>query len=109
MLWQVVIHPEAEVELRALPRREEVAILNAVDKLIATGTLLRFPHQSDVRGAQGLRELRPRQGRSPWRALYGQKNEVFIVVAIAPEAEVDHRGFDRAIRRATVRLAEAEV
>jgi hypothetical protein len=56
-----------------------------------------------------LRELRPRQGRSPWRALYGQKNEVLIVVATAPEAEVDHRGFDRAIRRATVRLAEAEV
>ncbi|MGH3764184.1 MAG: type II toxin-antitoxin system RelE/ParE family toxin [Pseudonocardiaceae bacterium] len=108
MPWQVVVHPEAEAELRALPRREEDAMLNAIDKLIATGPLLRFPHQSDVRGGDGLRELRPRQGRSPWRALYGRKADVFVVAAIAPEAEVNQRGFDRAIRSATARLAEVE-
>jgi hypothetical protein len=32
-----------------------------------------------------------------------------MVVAIAPEAQVDQRGFDRAIKRATARLAEVEV
>jgi hypothetical protein len=67
------------------------------------------PHPSDVRGSTGLRELRPRAGRSLWRGLYQRVGpEVFVVAAIAPEAQADHRGFARAIAAATTRLGELE-
>ena len=55
-----------------------------------------YPHQSDVRGGAGLRELRPRAGRSRMRALYGRVDD----------AQVDHRGFDRAVRAGVQRLTE---
>ena len=51
-----------------------------------------------------LRELRPRGGRSPWRALYERHGSAFVIAAVAPEAEVNSRGFDRAVRLARRRL-----
>ena len=55
--------------------------------------------------ANRLRELRPRAGRSRWRALYRQIGDAFVVGAIAPEATVDGQGFNRAIHAAEMRLA----
>ena len=81
---------------------------HAVEKLDALGMRLPFPHQSDVRGAQNLRELRPRSGRSPWRAFYRRIGEVLVIAAVGPEAAVDRRGFDRAVRRAERRLDALE-
>jgi len=107
-MWPVVFHPAAEKELGALPAPDRVAVLHAVEKLAALGPLLPHPHQSDVRGGQGLRELRPRVGRSRMRPLYGRVGDTFVVVAIGPEALVDRRGFDRAVRAAAQRLAEVE-
>jgi hypothetical protein len=52
-----------------------------------------------------LRELRPRAGRS-LRALYGRVDDTFVVVAVGPEAQVDHRGFERVVRDGAQRLAE---
>jgi len=77
---------------------------HAVDKLEAFGPRLPFPHQSDVRDAPGLRELRPRAGRSPWRALYTRIQDEFVIAAIGPEAQVDGRGFRRAVRNALLRI-----
>ena len=107
-MWTVVFHPEAEAELGRLTATERVAMLNAVEKLQALGTTLPFPHQSNVQGATGLRELRPRAGRSRWRGFYGQVRDVFVMAAIGPEANVDPRKFTRAVRVATTRLAEIE-
>jgi hypothetical protein len=39
--------------------------------------------------------------------LYQRFANTFIVVAVGPEAQVDPRGFDRAVRLATNRLAGA--
>jgi hypothetical protein len=105
-VWAVEWHPEAETELLGLPVRERLAMDNAAGKLIALGPALPYPHQSAVRGrqGQGLRELRPRGGRSPWRALYERHGDRFVIAAVGPEAEVDRRGFDQAIRRARQRL-----
>jgi hypothetical protein len=83
-------------------------MINADAKLGAYGPLLGYPHTSAVRGAQALRELRPRAGRSPYWALYRQVGEVFVVAAIGPEAQSDPRGFRRAMRRAQERLAKVE-
>ena len=65
------------------------------------------PHTSQVKGSS-LRELRPRRGSSPWRALYRRVGDVLVIAAIAPEAKVNPRGFARGVRAAETRLSEIE-
>src|SRR4051794_41769457 len=67
-MWDVVYLEEVEEELLRLPKLERTAVIRAVEKLEAFGPQLGYPHTSAVRGHAGLRELRPRAGRSPWRA-----------------------------------------
>jgi hypothetical protein len=105
-MWAVQWHAEAQEELMRLPRDEQLALDHAVGKLAAVGPALPFPHQSAVKAGQGLRELRPRGGRSRWRALYDRRGDTFVIAAVAPEAQVDRRGFDRAVRTALRRLEE---
>src|SRR6266508_3226089 len=106
--WTVYLHPEADLELGKLPAGERVAILNVTEKLKEIGPQLGYPHSGDVRGATNLRELRPRQGRSPWRAFYRRIGTVFVVAAVGPEAEVNPKGFKRAVKVAEQRLDEVE-
>ena len=108
MPWHVVIHPAATAELDALVPSEQVALLHAIEKLMALGPQLAFPHQSHIEGALGIRELGPRRGRSRWRAFYGQLERTFVIASIGPEAGVDRRGFERAIESANDRLAALE-
>lgn len=107
-MWTVVYLAEADVELTAVPVREAVALTRVVEKLVVLGDQLGYPHSSAIRGAVSLRELRPRGGRSPWRALYRRVGDTFVVAAIAPEAQHDRQGFDRAVRAAVRRLDEIE-
>jgi len=106
--WTVLYMHQAEAERNDLVARERAALINADAKLAAIGPNLPYPHSSAVQGADRPRELRPRGGRSPWRALYRQIGEVFVVAAIAPEAQVDRREFKAACRRAEERLATIE-
>lgn len=103
VLW----HPEAEAEReRARPAGEIRAMWHAIEKLMSEGASLRFPHSSGVVASplDGLRELRPRAGRSRWRPLYIQvENREFLVLAVAPEAQFDKRGFRVAVARAAAR------
>ena len=105
---KVLIHPLAEPELAQLPSVEKAAMDHAMEKLEALGARLPFPHQCGVRGARGLRELRPRAGRSPWRAIYRQIADAMVIGAFGPEAEVNRNGFDRAVAAAQRRLDELE-
>lgn len=110
-MWTVVYLPEAEQERATLPKPERAAMINADAKLEAYGPRLGYPHPSAVRGAaklRELRELRPRAGRSPYRALYRRIGEAFVVAAVGPEAESDPRGFYRTVQRALARLATVE-
>lgn len=79
-------------------------MIHAVDKLAAEGPSLPFPHSSAVQGADRLRELRLRAGRSAWRGLYRRIGDVFVIAAIGPEALADKRGFGRAVAAAQARL-----
>ena len=108
--WRVRYHPKARTEADAVPEQERKAIDNAVDKLASLGPTLPFPHSSKVMGDPGgsLRELRPRAGRSPWRCIYERIDDVFVIGAVAPEAQKDKAGFDRAVSAAKTRLAEIE-
>jgi hypothetical protein len=92
---RVEFHPDARPEFRAVPASERLAMQAAVKKLEDHGDRLGAPHTSQVKGARSLRELRPRSGRSPWRAFYRRVGDVLVVAAFGPEALVDQQGFDR--------------
>ena len=79
---------------------------NAIAKLELLGDLLGFPHSSAVKDADRLRVLRPRSGRSPWRAFYRRIEDLVVIGAIGPEASVDRGGVAAALRSAEDRLRE---
>lgn len=88
-----------------------MAIAHAIEKLEVDGPALRSPHQSGVKGEEGsgLRELRPRRGRSRWRPLYRRTDEtLFAILAIGSEAEIDKAGYAKAVRLAKQRLGQLE-
>jgi hypothetical protein len=103
--WPVLYHSDAATELGEIPsRNERKAIYTAIGKLKELGPTLGNPHSSDVKGADRLRELRPRAGNSPWRVFYRQIGMTFVVGAVGPEADVDPTGFKRAVKLAGERL-----
>lgn len=106
MVWEVRYLEDAARERLEMPAAERVALDRAVDKLAAFGPQLPFPHQSSVRQSGGLRELRPRAGRSAWRAFYQRIGDVFVIAAVGPEAQADPRGFERAVTSVLTRLEE---
>ena len=107
-VWEVRYVDAAAKEREMMPARERVALDQARAKLAVHGPSLPHPHQSAVLGAAsaGLREPRPRAGRSAWRALYRRIGDVFVIAAVGPEAESDPRGFERMTRLAAARLKE---
>jgi len=107
-MWTVVYLPEAEQERDDIPDREQAALYNAVVKLQNVGPSLGYPHTSNVEGADRLRELRPRGGRSPWRALYRQFGGAFVIGAVCPEAKQDPKRFRRGCINAVARLSKVE-
>ena len=90
--------PAAGGERDKLPGNERAALHNAVRKLEEIGPDLPYPHSSDARGAAGLRELRPRRGSSPWRAIYRRVGGHFVI-AVGPDGGKDPRGFRHASER----------
>jgi hypothetical protein len=91
---EVYYLPEAAMERNDLSSEDRVALAHAVEKLEAFGRSVPAPHQSNVVGADRLRELRPKGGRSPFRAFYPQIDpEVMLIGAVGPEAQVDRPGF----------------
>ncbi|GAC1340786.1 MAG: hypothetical protein NVSMB29_10190 [Candidatus Dormibacteria bacterium] len=106
-MWVIRYHPDAKAEEDALPAREQLAMTNVVSKLRVAGPALGFPHQSAVRNST-VRELRPRGGRSPWRAFYRRVGDQFVVGAVGPEAVVNSKGFQKAVGLAESRLDQSE-
>jgi len=110
--WEVRWHPQAVAERDVVrPPAERVAIAHVIEKLQVSGPALRSPHQSAVMGEEGsgLRELRPRRGRSRWRPIYRRVDErLFAILAIGPEAEINKAGYRRAVRDAKRRLEGLE-
>jgi hypothetical protein len=110
--WGVAWHPRALDEKNAIEDfAERVAIAHVIEKLEVDGPALRSPHQSGVMGEEGsgLRELRPRRGRSRWRPLYRRADEtLFAILAIGPEAEIDKAGYAKAVRLAKQRFKRLE-
>src|SRR5437870_999214 len=100
---EILLHPLAHSELARVPMGERRAIANAIDKL--RRPVHSWPTRTRAR-CRGQRELRPRAGRSPWRAFYQRAGALLVVAAIGPEAQVDPRGFRRAVEDALARMTE---
>ncbi|TAK35203.1 MAG: hypothetical protein EPO21_07055 [Chloroflexota bacterium] len=103
----VAYHPAAREELAGLPRGERLAMLHAAEKLQTLGEQLPFPHCSALRQARQW-ELRPRGGRSPWRAFYRRVGGAMVIGAIGPDAKQEAAGFRRAVVVAERRIEEIE-
>ena len=107
MAERIIIHPDCRAELEALAqrsRRDANALEHVREKLAVLGSSLGYPHSSAIRGTGGgLRELRPKAGRCPWRLVY-RPGHPFVLLALAPEAVRDPRGFRRALDAAHDRL-----
>jgi hypothetical protein len=111
--YNVLWHPDAVEERDASwPADEIAAIEHAVEKLRQLGPRLRHPHSSAVQGeaGKGLRELRPRAGRSRWRPIYRQmRPDTFVILAVGQEAQIDQASFRSAVLRAQQRFRELEI
>jgi hypothetical protein len=70
---------------------ERLAVANAVDKLRRLGEQLVPPHMKPLKGYGELRELRPRQGRSPTRPLYRRFGDGYVMLAIAVKDDFDKK------------------
>ena len=100
--YSVIYDPDAVVELLAMKSKEEHrALLNVVLKLGELGEQLGPPHMKPLKGgrAVALRELRPRQGQSDWRAIYRRAGDFYAVLAIDR-----HKNFTTLIERAQARM-----
>jgi hypothetical protein len=98
----------ASSELAALSPGEKAGVLKATEMLEAAGDMLGYPHTSSARGKGGtLRELRPRQGRSPARVLYRRIGGEFVIGAVTSSHE-DKRRYRTALAHARNRLDEEQ-
>jgi hypothetical protein len=97
----VVYDPDVVMELLEMKSKEEHrALINAVRKLGELGEQLEPPHMKPLKGAAALRELRPRQGQSDWRAIYRRSEDFYSILAIDR-----HKNFAAMIERAQARAA----
>ncbi len=111
--WEVVFHPDGHKELHLLKRRSDSdydAVLAVIEKLKIHGPALKSPHQSGVKGdlGKGIRELRPTGGRTLVRPLYRRFDNLYLILAIGPEAMIDQPGFVNAVKRAQERRKNIE-
>jgi phage-related protein len=74
---------DAAVELASLTSKEEKkALFNVIDKLRQLGERLVPPHMKPLKGGSGLRELRPRQGRTHVRAIYVRAGDQYVILSL---------------------------
>ena len=106
--WLVEYHYAAVEEYAALrDAKSKKGVLTMADFLRQLGPKIKEPHSKPVKGTGGLNELRPSGGRALVRPLYVRIGDVYKIVAIAPEAQVDPSGFDAAVERARARAMAA--
>ena len=85
----------------SLTDQEASAVQKVVHKLELEGLNLRAPHCSAIKGARhALRELRPKQGRSPLRVLYAYDPERQAILILGGDKSGDERWYERAAPKA---------
>jgi hypothetical protein len=103
----VTYDADAVLELEELKGRDlRKAVFTAVDKLRRLGPSLAPPHVSTLKGEEGLMELRPRQGRTHVRPIFGRFRDSFVILAfsVCP----DKKDFEKAVASAHARRRRYE-
>jgi hypothetical protein len=102
--WIVHWDHRAVEELQARDRSVLKGVLTVVDFLHRLGPKTVEPHSKALTGERKLRELRPGGGRILVRPLYIRWHDrEFVILALAPESQVDPSGFRQAVARAKQR------
>jgi hypothetical protein len=100
--YTVIYDVDAVNELVTAAKSKDAnrSIFNVVLKLREMGERLAPPHMKPLHGAAagGLRELRPKQGRSDWRAIYRRAGSAYVILAVDR-----HANFQSLIARAAAR------
>lgn len=94
----VVATDEYEAWIRDLDSAEQIAVTNVVTKLRVLGYELGAPHTSALEGTDlPLRELRPKQGRSPLRVIYAFDPARQAVLLIGGDKSGDPKFYRRIV------------
>lgn len=97
----VVVTDEYEAWYAALDAAEQATVINVVTKLELMGYELSSPHSSALEGTDlPLRELRPKQGRSPLRIIYAFDPARQAVLLIGGDKAGDSKFYRRMIKQA---------
>ena len=95
-------HPEAQAELEQMDEADQQAVAQVVAKVEATTDGLKWKSSKALSNPQGLFELRPKGGLSPWRPLYMRMGRnVFLILTLARK-----EGFDHGVARAMARSGD---
>lgn len=97
----MVATDEYETWYSGLEADEQAAVINVIAKLQALGYELGAPHSSALEGTDfPLRELRPKQGRSPLRIIYAFDPDRQAVLLIGGDKAGDPKFYRRIIATA---------
>jgi hypothetical protein len=99
--WIVHWDHRAVQELHEYDRSVFKSVLTVVDFLHKLGPKIVAPHSKALKGERKVRELRPSGGKTLVRPLYVRWHDrEFVILAVAPESQVDGPGFNAAVQRA---------
>jgi len=96
---QVIVTDEFEAWYDRLSVPEQASLDVVVEMLIGAGVALPYPFSSSIRGStHGLRELRPKRGRSPLRVFYAfdPLREAVLLFGGNKNEELYTRGVEKA-------------
>lgn len=100
MTWTVLLTPEFEAWLGALPREDRVAIAQDIAVLETVGPQLGRPYVDHIKGSrhQQMKELRTRHGSQQYRSLFAfdpRRNAIILIGG--DKAGADQRRFYEAL------------
>jgi hypothetical protein len=98
---EVIYTDEFGKWFEALEESEQDAVIVVTRMLGQMGVTLGFPASSALKGSRyALRELRPKQGRSPLRVIYAFDPDRDAVLLIGGDKSSNAKFYDRIIRTA---------
>ena len=97
---------EFEAWFLALTDKDAEAVARVVGLLEEKGVALGFPHTSEIKGSQALRELRVQSGGHPLRVFYAFDSLRRAVLLLGGDKTGDNRFYETFAPRAERILAE---
>ena len=95
---ELLYMPEFSAWFDGLTEQEQATVQVSLRRLQQEGLSLGWPHSSSIKGSRhALRELRPKQGRSPLRPFYVFDPRRNAVLLTGGDKAGDNRFYDRIV------------